>query len=155
MTRSRRRRGALQTAELLIVLPVLGLIGMGLFQYGIFFVQQNRLQSAVDAACRVAAQEKDHYARQHKSEAMFYEVLGEVTWKQECQLDISLRDVSRFAGFAGLGWTGNQKRRSHAGKSPHAVFIGGIISLAKGTAGWCRIVAWRRVKEDAFQALAE
>jgi Flp pilus assembly protein TadG len=94
MTRSRRRRGALQTAELLIVLPVLGLIGMGLFQYGIFFVQQNRLQSAVDAACRVAAQEKDHYARQHKSEAMFYEVLGEVTWKQECQLDISLRDVS-------------------------------------------------------------
>ena len=92
--RSRPRRGALQTAELLVVLPVLGLIGMGLFQYGIFFVQQQRLQSAVDAACRVAAQEKDPYSRQYKSEAMFYEVLGEVTWSQECDLQITQRDVS-------------------------------------------------------------
>lgn len=92
--RSGRRRGALQTAELLVVLPVLGLIGMGLFQYGIFFVQQQRLQSAVDAACRVAAQEKDPYTRQIKTEAMFYEVLGPVTWSQECDLEITQRDVS-------------------------------------------------------------
>ena len=92
--RSHQRRGALQTAELLVVLPVLGLIGMGLFQYGIFFVQQQRLQSAVDAACRVAAQEKNPHARQYKSEAMFYEVLGEVTWSQECDLQITQRDVS-------------------------------------------------------------
>src|SRR5690606_29071290 len=92
--RSRWRRGALQTAELLVVLPVLGLVGMGLFQYGIFFVQQNRLQSAVDAACRVAAQEKNPHVRQYKSEAMFYEVLGEVTWSDQCELQITQRDVS-------------------------------------------------------------
>lgn len=89
------RRGALQSMELLVLLPILGLIGAGLFQFGIFFIEQQRLQSAVDAACRVAAQQhSSDDTRQTKAEAMFFQVLGNVSWSKSCDVDISLRLVA-------------------------------------------------------------
>jgi type II secretory pathway pseudopilin PulG len=89
------RYGALQSMELLIVLPILALIGAGLFQFGMFFIEQQRLQSAVDAAARVAAQHRDEYASRQNAEAVFYETLGKVAWANRCDLDISVRLVEQ------------------------------------------------------------
>jgi Flp pilus assembly protein TadG len=80
--------------ELLIVLPILFLIGAGLFQFGMFFIEQQRLQSAVDAAVRIAAQQHGNsQIAQEKASAVFYESLGHVRWASSCQLDISYRMV--------------------------------------------------------------
>lgn len=88
-TRSRKRRGALQAGELLVVLPVLGLIGMGIFQFGVFFMQQQRLQSAVDASCRVAARPYPTIdKRVERAEEAFYETLGNVPWADDCKLQV-------------------------------------------------------------------
>jgi Flp pilus assembly protein TadG len=83
----KKHRGALQSAELIFILPLLGLVGMGTVQFGLYFMQQQRLQSAVDAAARTAAgdfaYEDDRLAAAQEE---FNRVLGNVVWKEDCEL---------------------------------------------------------------------
>jgi Flp pilus assembly protein TadG len=128
-----QRRGALQSMELLVVLPVLILIGAGLFQFGMFFIEQQRLQSAVDAACRIAAQQHgSSQIAQEKASAVFYESLGHVRWASSCQLEISFRMVEgspvamaevqvpsqqvqpNLLGFVGLGLNKDDRMSARA-----------------------------------------
>jgi Flp pilus assembly protein TadG len=123
----KHRRGALQSAELLLVLPLLALVGMGTVQFGLYFMQQQRLQSAVDAAARAAAGEFAYEAdRLAAAEETFASVLGEVTWKDECELEIVPGDrpgsnvainvsvpatsvLPNLLVWTGLGWKAEDK----------------------------------------------
>jgi Flp pilus assembly protein TadG len=94
----RQRRGALQAAQLLFVLPILLIVLFGIVQFGAYFMQQQKLQSAVNVAAQIASAEHDSDGQRiSQAETAFYEALGEVAWRDDVQLEI---DVARVAGEA-------------------------------------------------------
>jgi len=89
--RSRTRRGALQAAQLLLVLPIFLLVLFGIIQFGAFFMQQQRLESAVNVAAQIAAAEHDtDTLRQEAAEEAFYSALSQVSWQKQVELSIDL-----------------------------------------------------------------
>lgn len=65
VARSRRRRGAVQSIELLLLLPVLVVLIFGCLELAFLFSANSRLKAASLAACRVAALPLDD-AQEHR-----------------------------------------------------------------------------------------
>ena len=95
------RRGALQTLELLVVLPILILIVSAAFQFGLMFLGQQRLQMATFAAGRALSagghhgeqgDDYEHVSQQSLVQSTFTAALGEVAWLEACEVQVETID---------------------------------------------------------------
>jgi Flp pilus assembly protein TadG len=95
MRRRLRRRGVTQAVQLLLVLPILLIVLFGAVQFGAYFMQQQRLQAAVDVAAQIAAAEHDSDAlRKAAAEEAFASALTGVGWQKSVTLELDLAHVS-------------------------------------------------------------
>lgn len=85
----RQRRGALQTIELLIALPVLILIVCAIFEFGLMFLAQQRLLLAADVVGRSLMANQGQSAQSHAESVMFAS-LGDVAWSRDCELELEV-----------------------------------------------------------------
>ena len=93
--RGRRRRGVTQAVQLLLVLPILLIVLFGAVEFGMYFMQQQRLQAAVDVAAQIAAAEHDSDSlRRAAAEEAFASSLTGVAWQNAVKLELDLAHVA-------------------------------------------------------------